>query len=123
MSRQFLTGRRRGDLWLIGGMLAIMAASAPWLRVYHRITSFELELARISADGRRTQLALPANLTFAEYWNRDPDELLRIVEEGFADAVAAERLPPLARGDRYALTIRYSPGSPARDRSATWHAP
>ena len=103
--------------------LAKRSLIAPWLRVYYRITSFELELTQIDAGGVRNPVPLPDELSFSEYWNRTPDQLLPVIERGFRQAVEAGLLPRPSPGGRYELTVRYSPSSPARDQTVSWQAP
>lgn len=118
----FVTNSRRGDLLLFGLFLAVSLAAAPWLRVYYRITSFEVELTRLSANGERTAAPLPSEFDFGEYWNRTPDDLLRHIERTFR-RVMQDRLSQQPPGTRYELTVRYSFNSPDRDRTVTWEAP
>jgi hypothetical protein len=42
--RAFITGSRRGDLLVLFAFMTVMVCVSPWLRVYHRITAFELTL-------------------------------------------------------------------------------
>lgn len=119
----FATRSHSGDLWVLASFLLILFAAAPWLRVYHQITSFELELTKIDADGNRASLPVPDDLSFSEYWNRKPEELLTRIESGFRQAAARGTLPGQAPGVLFELTVRYSWGSPDRDRTATWLAP
>lgn len=117
----FVTGSRRGDLLVLVAFLGLTVCSAPWLRVYYRITAVELELARIEPDGGRTPLEPPPELDFSAEWNRKPGDLSPWIERAFRRLAAAES--PDRPGASYELTARYSFNSPARDRSVTWRAP
>jgi hypothetical protein len=112
-----VTGSRRSDIALLLAFLALALAAAPWLRVYYRITAFELELTRIEAGGERTPVALPPQLDAAEHWNRKPDDALLRIERAFRQLAAAE---PRTRLE---LTVRYSFNSPDLGQSVTWQAP
>jgi hypothetical protein len=113
----YVTGSRGGDLVLLFAFLSFCLAVAPWLRVYHRITAFELTLTRLEDDGSRTPLALPPELDFHNYWNRTPQDLLPRIEQSFRK-LSAKR--PAAR---YELTVDYSFNSPALDQQVVWRAP
>lgn len=113
----YVTGSRGRDVVLLFAFLAFSLAVAPWLRVYYRITAFELTLVRLEVDGVQTQLALPPELDFHTYWNRTPQDLLPRIEQSFRNLAAKQ--PP----DRYRLTVDYSFNSPALDQQVVWQAP
>lgn len=117
MAPCFVSGSRRGDVVVFLAFLALSVGVAPWLRVYYRITAFELTLERLEDDGTRTQLALPAALDFGAYWNRTPEYLLPQIERSFRELASEE---PQAR---YELTVNYSFNSPALDQRVVWRAP
>jgi hypothetical protein len=116
------TGSRTGDLVVIAAFVALMLVSAPFLRVYYRITSFETQWVRIEANGERSAVAAPADLKIAEYWNRKPEALLPLIERSFRKAVA-DLQDSGERQARYQLIVRYSYNSPRRDRTVAWQAP
>jgi hypothetical protein len=113
----YVSGSRRRDVVLFFVFLGLCLAVSPWLRVYYRITAFELTLTRLEDDGSRMQLALPAELDFHAYWNRTPQDLLPRIELSFRK-LAAEQPP-----GRYELTVDYSFNSPALDQQVVWQAP
>ena len=115
----FVTSSRRGDFLALVLFLGLIIATAPWLRVYYRITAFELELTRAAANGERATVPIPAELDLAEFWNRTPEDLLPLIERRF-QRFASKR--PEA-GASYELTVRYSFNSPRRDESVRFRAP
>jgi hypothetical protein len=113
----YVTGSRGRDLVLLFAFLSFSLAVSPWLRVYYRITAFELTLTQLEDDGSRTQLALPTELDFHIYWNRTPQDLLPRIEQSFRGLSAKQ---PSAR---YELTVDYSFNSPALDQRVIWQTP
>ena len=113
----------RRPILVLFAFLAFSLGSAPTLRVYYRITPFDLKLTRVEANGERTPLSLPPQLRISPYGNRTPHDLLPRIEQAFREMVEGQGGRLGIPGAHYELTAHYSFNSPALDRRVTWRAP
>ena len=120
MSR-YATSSRRGDLVAFGLLAGWIVATAPLLRVYHRVTAFQVALVRVEPDGRRVRLSTPEPVRRA--WPlayREPAVALAGLRQvirryGREDPGIAAAAP----GTRFEWTIRWSANSLRLDREVT----
>ena len=115
--RVYALGSRSRDLAAFGLVLVFLLGTSFTLRVYYRITVYEIELVRVAPDGSRTLLETPESIHALQLWHLPPESVLAHLEEHFSDLAAGNRWRvDLLTGHRLEWTVRYSFNSAAMDR-------
>ena len=112
----YALGRRAFDLAALGVVLAFFLATCFTLRVYYRVTVYEVSVERIDADGTRTKLETPNAVDQLILWHLEADEVLtrlRRAIDGWMEGSGALR--EISEGARVEWTVRYSYNSARLD--------
>ena len=120
----FVLGNRRRDLLVAAGVLAFLLAGSFIMRVYYRITVYEVDVVRIAADGSRTHIPTPERIEKLRLWHLSPPELLDTLESQLK--LIHQEGPyqrSIADGSRFEWTVRYSYNSPDLDQSRVFPFP
>ena len=115
---------RRLDLLAFAVILAFLVATCFTLRVYYRITVYEVDVVRIDPDGARVELPTPESIDELILWHLPPRSVLTHLETSI-DRLQREGAwsADLARGSRFEWTVRYSFNSLALDQSQVFSYP
>jgi hypothetical protein len=110
--------RMRGaDLFVAACVLAFLLAGSFIMRVYYRITVYEIEVVEVAADGSRTPLATPESIARLRLWHLSAPELLDALDSQLR---LLQRDEPwrqaILNGSHFEWTVRYSFNSPHLDQ-------
>ena len=120
----FLLGNRRRDLILAASILAFFLAGSFIMRVYYRITVYEVEVAEVAADGSRTPLATPESISGLRLWHLSPPELLDTLDSQLQLLHQSEPWrQTISDGSHFEWTVRYSFNSPDLDQRRVFEYP
>jgi len=112
----YLFGSRRRDLFVAGSVLAFLLAGSFIMRVYYRITVYEIEVVEVAADGTRTPLATPESIADLRLWHLTPPEVLSTLDSQLRLLHEGEPWRRgILHGSHYEWTVRYSFNSPDLD--------
>ena len=120
----FVLGNRRRDLLVAGGILAFLLAGSFIMRVYYRITVYEVEVVRVAVDGSRTPIPTPEHIAQLRLWHLTPPELLDTLESQLNLLHQDGRWQrSISDGAHFEWTVRYSYNSPDLDESRVFQFP
>lgn len=108
---------RGSDLFVAACVLGSLLAGSFIMRVYYRITVYEIEGVEVAADGLRTPLATPESIGRLHLWHLSAPELLDTVDSQLR--LLHEQEPwrqAIVRGSHFEWTVRYSFNSQALDQ-------
>lgn len=118
-SRPFATGSRRRDLLAFGVLLLCAVATAPLLRVYYRVTFFDVHVVRVEPGGIRSPRPVPPFLRAPSHLaSRRPEETLRAIDRGIQTYMRED--PGFAMdppGTLYEWTVRLGENSLSPERT------
>lgn len=120
----FVFGKRGADLFVAACLLAFMLAGSFIMRVYYRITVFEIEVVEVAADGSRAPLATPESIARLRLWHLSPPELLDALDSQLQ--ILSESEPwrqAILNGSYFEWTVRYSFNSPRLDQRRIFSYP
>ena len=120
----FVLGNRRRDLLVAASILAFLLAGSFIMRVYYRITVYEVEVVQIAADGSRTTVPTPERITKLRLWHLTPPELLNTLESQLS--LLHQDGPwqrSISDGSHFEWTVRYSYNSPDLDEKRVFQYP
>jgi hypothetical protein len=104
----FVTGSRRYDLLIFIVLACLVIATSYRLRVYYRVTVFEVSVVRVDPDGTRRALQTPEQ--FRKMSSADkPSKVIPGLESGIREYVSNHSSSlQTESGTRLEWTIRYS---------------
>ncbi len=115
--RRYVFRNRRADLFVAACVLAFLLAGSFILRVYYRITVYEIEVVEVAADGSGMRLATPESISRLRLWHLSAAEVLDTLESQLE--LLHEQEPwrqSILNGSRFEWTVRYSFNSPDLDQ-------
>lgn len=116
---RFLLGSRAADLAAFALLLTLLAAAAPFLRVYHRIVAVDVTIVRIGPDGELTTLPATRRSSRGLPENGRPATVRRWLERSARELLRDRAAAGTPAGTRYRITARWSENSLRLDRQVT----
>jgi hypothetical protein len=120
----YVFGNRRRDLFVAACVLAFLLAGSFIMRVYYRITMYEIEVVEVAADGSRMPLATPESISRLRLWHLSAPEVLDTLDSQLD--LLHEQEPwrqSILNGSRFEWAVRYSFNSPDLDQRRVFTYP
>ncbi len=120
----YIFGKREADLFIAACVLVFLLAGSFIMRVYYRITVYEIEVVEVAADGSRTLLPTPESISRLRLWHLSAPELLDALDSQLQLLQLGEPWrEAILNGSHFEWTVRYSFNSPRLDQRRVFAYP